>query len=383
MKIVHIITGLEDGGAEAVLYRLCLNAGHHEHVVISLMTGGKYGPLLERANVPVYCLDMPQGSLRVRSLARLWRVLRHHRPDIVQTWMLHADLVGGLLARAAGVRRIFWNIRHCDLDARTSAGSSILASQLCAGLSRWVPYRVICCSQRAAAANKGLGYRADKFHVIPNGYDLNAFRPSQRGRKRLRDELGVGAETPLLGMVGRFDSDKDHKNLLSALGALSRRGVDFRCVLVGSGLEPSNDELLRLLDANELTGSTILLGRRDDVPSVMNALDLHVLSSAREAFPNVLCEAMSCGTPCVSTDVGDAALIIGDTGWVVPPRNPRALSEALKAALLAREDRELWRVRKQACRHRIEQNFCIERMVNAYDAAWQDHGGEARWSPRG
>jgi len=371
MNIFHIITGLNDGGAEAVLFRLCTHDQDNQHTVISLMDEGKYGPLLRERGIIVHCLGMPQGRVTPGGLLRLWGLLRRLRPEVVQTWMYHADLVGGLVARLAGVRHVCWGIRHTTLEPGSSKQSTIMVAKLCAKLSHWVPRRIVCCAQKAAEVHQAVGYAAEKCVVIPNGYDLTQFAPDQASGRRVREEWGIAPSTPLLGMVGRFDPHKDHGNLIQALGLLKQQGLEFRCALVGNGLVSANDELGGWLRRHDVLDRVLLVGRRNDIPAVMNALDLHVLSSAGEAFPNVLAEAMACGTPCVTTDVGDAAVIVGDTGWVVPPRNPQALAQAMVQAFTARQESTSWQARRQAARERVADKFSIERMVRAYRQVWQ------------
>ena len=106
MKILHIITGLNDGGAEAVLYRLCKFDSAHKHIVVSLMVEGKYGPLLKELGVKLYCLNMPAGRIRFSGMIKLFKLLRQHKPDVIQTWMYHADLIGGVVGRLAGIKNI-------------------------------------------------------------------------------------------------------------------------------------------------------------------------------------------------------------------------------------------------------------------------------------
>lgn len=368
--IVHIITGLNDGGAEGTLFRLCQADRRCRHTVISMMDAGKYGPMLKKHGVEVFALNMPQGKVTLGGLYSLWQTLRQLRPDTVQTWLYHADLVGGVIARLAGVRRVFWGIRHSNLSPGTVKGSTILVAKLCARLSRWVPYKIISCSRQAIQSHTAIGYDAGRFLVIPNGYNLAEFRPLPQQACDLRTQLGIDADTVVLGMVGRFDPQKDHRNLLDALAAMNS-DRKLICLLVGTGMDEGNQALTTMLEETGTAQQVKLLGRRSDIPIVMSALDIHVLSSLGEAFPNVLAEAMACGTPCVTTNVGDAALIVGDAGWVVPPQNPVALAQALEGAVKAIDESESWRRRCSWVQLRIEKEFSIQKMVDSYHAAWE------------
>lgn len=371
-KVTHIITGLNDGGAEAVLYRLCKHDAKHSHIVISLMYEGKYGPRLLAAGVDVYCLNMPRGRATLSGITKLYRLLRNIRPDIVQTWMYHADLIGGIVARLAGIKAICWGIRHSNLEPGKSSRSTIFIARLCAILSRWVPRAIVSCSAQAAQVHQRLGYVKEKFTVIANGYNLEEFSPNSQDGKRLRTEWGVGEDVPLLGMVARFDPQKDHQGLLNALVKLKEVGQPFCCVLVGTGMDSDSQILKQMVEKTDLQNYIKLLGRRNDIPAIMNALDVHVLSSSfGEAFPNVIAEAMACGTPCVTTDVGDAALIVGDTGWIVPLSEPDALFQAISHAIAEMQDEEKWVKRKTACREQVVNNFSIEKMIDSFHSVWR------------
>jgi len=369
-KSTHIITGLNDGGAEAVLYRLCTHDDPSRHHVVSIMDGGKYGPMLQEAGVRVTCLDMPRGRIRLSGLWKLHRLIRQHRPEIVQTWMYHANLIGGVVARMAGCRRVFWGIHHTDLVPGTTGRSTRMVDWLCARLSLHVPSGIIACAQKARDVHVANGYDARKFTVIPNGYDIGQFSPNVEARQALRQELGIGADARVLGLVGRWDPQKDHANLIRAFSLLRRQMHELRLVLAGTDCDRSNAELMRLLQEAGGTENVHLLGRRSDIPALMNALDLHILSSYSEAFPNVVAEAMACGTPCVVTDVGDAAVIVGNTGWVVPPRDSEALASAIAEALAEQEKDDIWHRRQLAARQRIVDEFSIETMVARYHSVW-------------
>lgn len=368
--MIHVITGLNDGGAEAVLYRLVCADGAVRHHVVSLMGRGKYGQLLEDAGAQVTCLDMGRGIPSLKGVWLLVRVLAATKPEVVQTWMYHGDFLGGVVARLANIRRICWGVHHTVLEPGKSSRLTNLIAKLNARLSGWVPDAIVCCAEKARAVHAELGYRRNKMVVIPNGYDLERFRPDAQVREKLRGDWGIGSKTFLIGMVSRLDPQKDHENLLNALQVLAGRGVPFVCVLVGAGLGEDNDRLVAVVEKKGLARHVRFLGQRADIPAVMSALDLHVLSSMSEAFPNVLAEAMACGTPCVSTDVGDASVIVGDTGWIVPARDGGKLAEAVLRAYEEHECESRWKERQAAARARVESNFSVERMVQAYRSVW-------------
>jgi glycosyltransferase involved in cell wall biosynthesis len=372
LNIVHIITGLNDGGAEAVLYRLCTHDKQNRHTVISLMDSGKYGALLEASGIAVHYLGMPRGRMALAGLWRLWRLLRSERPDVVQTWMYHADLIGGIVARLAQIPIICWGLHNSNLEPGKSARSTILIARVCAWLSHWIPHAIISCSAKAASVHQALGYARRKFKIIPNGYNIVEFAPVSEARAQLRREWAVSEKTILLGMVARYGAQKDHANLVNALRLIKHKKESFQCVLVGTEMDANNHELCRLIENQGVRDNVLLLGQRHDIHRIMNALDIHVLSSGfGEAFPNVLAEAMACMTPCVTTDVGDAAAIVGDTGWIVPPSNSKLLANAISEAIAEMQDAERWSVRRSMCRERVVLNFSLERMVDNYNNVWK------------
>lgn len=371
MKVVHVITCLDQGGAEAVLYRLATSTlGHSSsHAVISLQSLGFYGPKLAEQNVDVYTLDMPKGRISLDGVVRLFRLLRRLRPDVVQTWMYHSDLIGGVVSRLAGIRNVVWGIRHANLDKDKNSRVTLLVAKACAALSRVVPHKIVCCSEHGAIVHAAQGYDRTRFVLIANGYDLSRFRSDPVARERIRAEWGISDDRIILGCVARWDVQKDHPNLLSALAILVKNGFEGVCVLVGAGMTEENARLVALVNELEVGDYVRLIGPRDDVPAVMNAFDVNVLASSGEAFPNVLAEAMACEIPSVTTDVGDASMIVGDTGWVVKPQNPAALADGIAAAV-AEVSGPYRAVRAARCRQRVAEEFQMSKMVSAYEAVW-------------
>ncbi|EKO3726007.1 glycosyltransferase [Vibrio metschnikovii] len=373
MKILHIITSLNDGGAEAVLYRLCACEKNNEHIVISMMDGGKYGPLLKAIGIEVYCLNMPQGRVSLSGLWHLFKLLRALKPDVVQTWMYHADLIGGVIAKFSGVRNIVWGVHHTTLVKGESKRSTILIAKVNALISSFIPHKIIYCAEKSRQVQELIGFNIQRGRVVPNGYNINDFMPNLNARMTFRQEIGVMDEVLLIGHVGRYHPLKDYPTLVNAVGLLTKQKSALKAAMVGSDLTTDNIKLNQLLKDNICNEHITLLGRRSDITTVMNGFDLFVLSSVSEAFPNVLAEAMACGTPCVTTNVGDAAVIIGDTGWVVPPKNPQALAKAMLEAIDEKQNNpQAWQARKQACRERIVNNFSIEKMVESYHQVWFD-----------
>lgn len=370
-KILHIITGLSDGGAEAVLYRLCNFDRDNEHVVISLMDKGKYGPLLEEIGVKVYCLNMPAGSIHLMALVKLYKLLRQLKPNVVQTWMYHADLIGGIISRLARVKNVVWGVHHTTLVRGESKLSTMIIAKLNALISSFIPRRIIYCAEKSRQVQQSIGFDSKIGHVVPNGYNIDQFMPNSYSGLTFRQEIAIANEQFLIGHVGRFHPFKDYSNLIQSIGLLSDSKDRVKVALVGNDLTDGNDVLKRLINENTCGECILLLGRRQDIPSVMNGFDLFILSSSSEAFPNVLNEAMACSTPCVTTDVGDAAVIVGETGWVVPPKDPQALAKAILDAMDEKQHNpQVWQARKQACRERIVDNFSIEKMVAGYHQVW-------------
>lgn len=372
MKIVHIITGLADGGAEAVMYRLVTSGKKNcEHIVISLMGPGKYGRLLEGAGVLVYCLNMPRGRPTIKGLCKLYQLLRSIKPDLVQTWMYHADLIGGVIARLAGVSSVVWGIHNTSLIRNRTPGKTFLVMKLCSLLSYFVPNSIVCCAEASAIAHAIYGYSSDRMTVIPNGYDFQIFQPNLDRRHQLRVEWGISDSMPLLGMVGRLDPIKGHDIFFEACRLLRKQGLKFKVALIGEGLSCNNFILIETIESFGLRDCIFLLGQRTDMPAHMSALDIHVLPSLSEAFPNVVVEAMACSTPCVVSDVGDAALIVGNAGWVVPPGNPEVLAKTIQCVLEIITDRGRWRSIQNSARNQAVLNFDINKMKDNYEELWR------------
>jgi glycosyltransferase involved in cell wall biosynthesis len=237
-----------------------------------------------------------------------------------------------------------------------------------ARLSRRIPARIVCCSEATRRVHVQMGYASDKMLVIPNGIDLGRFRPDPRARRSVRAELGLDSEAPLIGMVARFHPLKDHSTFVQAASRLAQL-LDVHFLLCGAGIDVENAELASWIEQAGLSDRFHLLGRREDTPRLFASLDLSTLSSRSEAFPLVVGEAMACGVPCVVTDVGDAAVIVGTTGIVVPPQDPGALAEAWRR--LIEDGPELRRRLGDLARQRIEERYGLADVVTEYECLYR------------
>lgn len=371
MKIVFVVTCLNVGGAELMLQRLLqrLDKRYSTHV-ISLTTIGDVGARIQAMGVPVEAIGMQPGHPGLLGLVRLCNRMRFLRPDLVQTWMYHADLLGGLAARLAGVKAVVWSLRNNNLDADKSKFVTRQVVRACAWLSRRIPDRIVSCSEAARVFHQRLGYASKTCVVIPNGFDLKEFRPDETWRDSARAEWNWGDGVLIVGMLARFDPQKNHCGFIEAARLLQERLPTARFVLAGEGVEWGNKALSDAVDRAGLREKMRLLGRRSDMPRLLAGLDVLASPSHSEAFPNVVGEAMACGVPCVATDVGDSRLIIGDAGAVVAERSSEALAKSLFEVLsLTKADRA--RLGRRA-RGRIAELFRLEDCVHSYERVY-DH----------
>lgn len=368
IKVVHIITGLKVGGAQMMLCKLVtqLSSSEITHEVVSLSQIGPLGERIQQAGVPVHALNMRPDTLDPRPILQLAHWLRQNKPDVILTWLYHADLVGGIANKIAGDFPLAWNVRRSFLDRATLKRSTFLLGRLCCRLSRSIPHRILFCSRAGLEAHVRLGYDSKKMEIIPNGFDTATFRPNPSARESLRAELGLPNDTPLIGMLGRYHPMKDHENLIRAAALLARTHPHVHFVCAGANMTWQNPELARLLRSADLCHNFHLLGPRADVAALTAALDIATLSSrSGEGFPNVVGEAMACGVPCVVTDVGDSGYIVGETGVVVPPRSPAALQSGWERLLdLSPEDR---RELGASARRRVQAEFSLDRIIYRYE----------------
>lgn len=379
LKVLHVIAGLEMGGAESMLYKMVEAAGRYEssetHAVLSLRTPGVFGPKLEGLGVRVYSLDLSPGQLSLGAIFRLARIISELRPDVVHCWMYHAMLAGALvkLFRMAAGFELIWNIRNALHHEGAEKKLTNIIIRVAGKLS-FVPSRIVYNSYVSREQHSRIGYKEKASVVIPNGFDIEKFHPDASAKNRLCGLLGVPRDALLVGIVGRYHGVKGFKYFVEA-AARVREEFDVRFVMIGGGLTEENDELRLLLDKYCLQDSVKLLGLREDVHRLLPGLTVFVNSSTSEAFANVIGEAMSCGVPCVATDVGDSRRIVGECGIVVQPRDAGRLADGIVSLLRLEQDKR--NCLGQCGRKVVVDKYAISTVVGQYSMLYRTVAGGA------
>jgi glycosyltransferase involved in cell wall biosynthesis len=371
IKVLHLITSLDTGGAEAMLTRLAtaMDRRRFENVVVSLTTTGPLAARISAEGIRVAAVGMSRSMPTPTALWRLYRLLRAERPDVLQTWLYHSDFCGLLAGRAARVPAIAWNIRCAQTDDRYTRGVNGVLVRILARLSLY-PDAVAVNSQAGRDVHTALGYRPKHWVVLENGFNLTRFHPDPAARHALRQEIHAAESDRIIGLVARHDPLKDHDTFLRAAALLGKTSPGVHFVLVGSGVDASNQVLTATIDKLGIADKIHMLGARDDVPFLTAGFDIATCCSLGEGFPNVVGEAMACGVPCVVTDVGDAALIVGDSGLVVKPGDPKALSDGWQQ-LIAKDADSLGNLGRRAL-ERVEANYSMNRCIERYQTFYSE-----------
>lgn len=363
--VLHIITGLATGGAERYLRRL-LAAGLNEtqpHHVLSLTDEGTQGEHIRSLGVSVHTLNLKSGLPSLRSLQKLRETVRHIAPAIIQGWMYHGNLAAYWAARGMRTNPVqVWNIRQSLHALRMEKPLTRLVIQVSRGLSKR-PAAIIYNSAAARAQHENYGFHSQESQTIYNGFDLAVFQPNPVSRARIRKELGISQEAMVIGNISRFHPVKNHSELVATVARCMAEDPSLHLLLAGPGVDTTNQRLQTWCSAIP-QGRVHLLGEREDVHDLLPAMDVYCSSSLAEAFPNAVGEAMACAIPCVVTNVGDSAHLVGSSGWVVAADDADPLAAALTYATklppskLARFG--------QLARQRIEKIFPVHQSVQRY-----------------
>lgn len=358
LSVLHLITGLGTGGTERMLQKLLhVRTPGVVQSVVQLQSGGAIAGEMRDDGVDVTDLALGRSATAVLKVSRLVRVAQRFRPDVIQTWLYHADVAGALLGRLMS-RPVIWNIRGSD-----HPGMQRPIVRMSAALSR-LPALIVANSDSGRAAHERVGYKARAWRIVPNGFDTTVFARDDSARDAVRRELGLPHDARLVGMIARLDPLKDHRLFIAAMRRVIDEVPGTYAILIGDGMDVGNSVVASATLDDQTRQRIISLGRRDDIARLTAALDVACLTSLSEGFPNVIGEAMACEVPCVVTDTGAARAIVGDTGTVVAPGDVVAFADGVIGALV-RSDADRRALGKRA-RRRIVENFSMKSVSATY-----------------
>lgn len=364
LKITHVIIGLDVGGAERSLQKLIKGSKLCHHSVISLTSIGRVGQELLADGINVKALGLRKINIFLVSY-RLFKIIRSHPPQVLQTWMYHADLIGGLIAWFAGCKNIIWNIRNTQYTLRYFSKKSLLI-RLSAILSYIVPKAIVSCSWAGKEFHEKLGYNRKKITVITNGFEESL---NKSNAIKYEDEVFFSdaqeKNYPIIGVAGRFDLLKGYDIFFDAISQLLETNKKFKVVMIGKGLTWDNKSFASLIPEQMTKNELFLTGELDNIAPLLSKCDFLCLPSRAEGFPNVVGEAMMLELPCVVTNVGDAAHIVGDTGYVVNPENSADLADGLSKMMEIDANQRI--AMGRLAKHRIVENFNNRFIVRDYE----------------
>lgn len=371
LKILHIINSLDKGGAENLLTQLSLNDNKNVHHIIALKSLGYNKKILENNKITVYSIRLTKNPISFLRLIKIFKIIRSYSPELVQTWLYHSDLIGGIIAKVLGIKKIYWNIRHTDINSNNLRLSTRLIIRLLSLFSKIIPNKIIFCSEESMNNHKAIGFDQKKFRLIHNGINLHIFNTIENIEDK-KNKLGISNDSIIFGMIARFHPYKDHETLLKALSLIKSEGFKFICIFAGVNMDKKNKILSNMIFKYNLQSYIRLLGQKNEISQIMNVIDIGILSTHSESFPNVLAEQMACKVPCIASDQGATKLIIGETGWVVPPRNAVELKNSLLEAISEFNQKEKWNIRRNKARERIIKFFSIDLMIKKYNKEWNE-----------
>lgn len=367
LDILFLAYSLDVGGTERQLLNLAkgLHGRGHKVRIALFYGGGALEPEAMADGIPLIHL---RKKSRWDFLGLLWRLnhlVRTDRPRVVHSFLSTPNILAGVLKLICPQVRVVWGVRSSHVDYSRYESFFYIADRVERVMSRRAD--LIICNSRAGmehAVHKG--FPEKKTIVVSNGIDTDKFSPSEKDRMKIRAEWGIADNEFLIGLVGRLDPMKDHATFIKSAGLLARVVDNARFVCVGGGERARLQKLMQMTSEAGLDRKWIWAGQRNDMSAVYNALDLLCLSSSGEGFPNVIGEAMSCGVPCVATNVGDSALIIGQLGAVVKSGDPDALCDGMREMISRCQGNLLDR---RAIRQRVMEHFGMQRMFEATEAA--------------
>lgn len=379
MKILHIINSLKKGGAEGNLFRLCKfhKKKYNTKIDVTVLTltdNGFYEPELGKLGIKVYSLKInPNNKLSglTKKIIKLRKLILDLNPDIIQSWMYHSNFLTLFLPKKFH-SKVFWNIRHSELNFKISKKMTIFLSLICGIFSKFVPRKIIYCSERSIKFHeKQHFYSKDKAVLIYNGYNHKNYFPSKNLRINFRKKYKINKEQIILGYAGRYAKQKNIPSLLSAFSKVNKKNSSVFLFMAGKDINLKNKELVNYINDLGIKTNVIFLNEQKNLLKFYNGIDLLILTSFSESFPNVLPEAMLCTTPVLSSDAGCSKKIIDKFGFVMNNNDDQSIFKNLNKIIQYNiKNKKKWKYLKKKSRLQIINEFSISKMSKEYVQNW-------------
>ena len=360
MKVLHVINSTDIGGAENILFNLVKSQSNKEVIVVSLTKEGFIGSELIKKGYKVHYLNFTKNISVISKWINFFFLIKKYNPDIVHSWLYHSNLIGGLTAKLMAVKKIYWSIHH---DYEFSSKRMELELKILGLMSNFIPSKVIYCSRSSKINHIKNGFSKENSSIIENGVCTNKFKKNLYFKKIFRKKLNIEKDVLIIGNIARYHPIKDHDTLLKSLIILKSKKVKFKCILIGNGLTIENKDLAFKIRKYKLQNRVILLGELNEVYKILNSFDINILSSKSECAPVTLIEAMATGIPSISTKVGDAQNILGDSGWIINIGDYTALAKHIEQIC---KNKNLLRERSKLALKRAKTFFSLELMLSKY-----------------
>ena len=379
MKIIHIINSLKKGGAEGNLFRLCKfhkkkYKNNIDIIIITLIDNGFYEDELKKLGVSIFSLNIFISSkliYNIKKILTLRNFLKKENPDLIQSWMYHSNFVSLFIPRTF-YYKLFWNIRHSELNTKISKKKTILLSIICGLFSRIVPKKIIYCSERSINFHEKYHfYSKNKNALVYNGFSDKTFSPLNRLRVKFRKRNKIKKTDIILGYAGRYARQKNIFSMLNAFSKISKKYDNVYLYMVGRDISKENEELNSSINKLKIKDKIFYLKQQNNLQEFYNGIDLLLLVSHSESFPNVIAESMLCSTPVLSSNSGCSKKIINGYGFIMKNNDYQSIIKNLNKVLrYLKYKKQEWKFLKKNSRLQIKKNFSIPSMADKYLKTW-------------
>ena len=379
MKIIHIVNSLKKGGAEGNLYRLCKfhkkkYKNNIDITIITLIDYGFYEAELNKLGINIFSLKVNNQNKFfdfVKKILKLRKFIRNQNPDIIQSWMYHSNFIT-LFIQKIFYNRLFWNIRHSELNTKISKKMTILLSLICGIFSKFIPKKIIYCSEKSIDFHeKSHFYCKSKNTLIYNGCSDKIYFPLKYLRSNFRKRNKIKKSDIIIGYAGRYARQKNINSMISAFSQITKKYNNIYLYMVGRDISIQNKELNKLINSLKINNKIFFLNEQKNLLEFYNGIDFLMLVSHSESFPNVIAESMLCSTPVLSSNAGCSKKIINSYGFVMNNNDSQSILKNLKKIInFFLYKKKEWQFLKKNSRLQIKNNFSIENMANKYLKTW-------------